>query len=160
MTVNDHPQQKHDLFVSADSASLIVYMPCNYTFKKFFKVVFYFKLGLVLSVETVRTPSIICLSVNDVVILPSSLVVLQLYYEMCVNDFLSSFTIFLNAVLKSDSHLPKKNLFYLLQCKPFKNDEKCFLFHLKISFRSQDIEISVLTFWPCRTNNFFRKASN
>ena len=23
--------------------------------------------------------------------------------------------------------------------KPFKNDEKCFLFHLKSSFRSQDI---------------------
>ena len=25
------------------------------------------------------------------------------------------------------------------QLKPFKNDEKCFLFHLKSSFRSQDI---------------------
>ena len=31
----------------------------------------------------------------------------------------------------------KKN--YLLQCKSFKNDEKCFLFHLKNSFHSQDI---------------------
>ena len=40
--------------------------------------------------------------------------------------------------LKSDSHLPKQ-LFYLVQRKPFKNNEKCFLFHLKSSFRSQDI---------------------
>ena len=39
--------------------------------------------------------------------------------------------------LKSGSHLLKK-LFYLLQWKPFKNDAKCFLFHLKSSFRSQD----------------------
>ena len=33
----------------------------------------------------------------------------------------------------------EKVSFYLLQQKPFKNDEKCFLFHLKSSFRSQDI---------------------
>ena len=30
--------------------------------------------------------------------------------------------------------------------KPFKNDEKCFLFHLKTSFRSQDIYVFVSTF--------------
>ena len=35
--------------------------------------------------------------------------------------------------LKSDSHLPKK-FFYRLQWKSFKNDEKCFLFHLKSFF--------------------------
>ena len=40
--------------------------------------------------------------------------------------------------LKSGSHLPKK-MFYFLQQKPFKNDKKCFLFHLKRSFCSQDI---------------------
>ena len=35
---------------------------------------------------------------------------------------------------------PSKNIsFYLLQWKPFKNDEKCSLFHLKSSLRSQDI---------------------
>ena len=34
---------------------------------------------------------------------------------------------------------PSKNYFYLLQWKPFKNNEKLFLFHLKSSFRSQDI---------------------
>ena len=37
---------------------------------------------------------------------------------------------------KLDSHLPKK-LSYLLHWKPFKNDEECFLFHLKSSFHSQ-----------------------
>ena len=40
--------------------------------------------------------------------------------------------------LKSNSHLPK-NLCYLFHWKPFKNDETCFLFHLKSSFHSQDI---------------------
>ena len=34
---------------------------------------------------------------------------------------------------------PSKKTFYLLQWKHFKNDEKCFLFRLKILFRSQDI---------------------
>ena len=33
----------------------------------------------------------------------------------------------------------KQVSFYLLQWKPFKSDEKCFLFHLKSSFHSQDI---------------------
>ena len=41
--------------------------------------------------------------------------------------------------LKSDSQLPKNFLFYLLHRKPFKNDEKCFLFHLTSSFGSQDV---------------------
>ena len=35
-------------------------------------------------------------------------------------------------------------------CKLFKNDEKCFLFHLKSSLRSIDIRIFILTFWSCR----------
>ena len=33
--------------------------------------------------------------------------------------------------------------------KPFKNDENHFLFHLESSFRSQDIYIFALNFWPC-----------
>ena len=33
----------------------------------------------------------------------------------------------------------KKNFFYLLQWRPFKQDKKCFLFHLKSFFRSPDI---------------------
>ena len=53
--------------------------------------------------------------------------------------------IFRAPFLKSDSHLPKKS--YLLQRYPFKNDEKYFFFHLKSSFRSQDIYIFVSTFW-------------
>ena len=39
----------------------------------------------------------------------------------------------------------KKN-FYLFQWKPFKNNEKCFLFHLINSFRSQDILILLCIF--------------
>ena len=31
----------------------------------------------------------------------------------------------------------------------FKSDEKCFLFHVKSFFRSQDIKVYVLTFWSC-----------
>ena len=33
------------------------------------------------------------------------------------------------------------------QLKALLNDEKCFLFHLKSSFHSQDAQIFVLTFW-------------
>ena len=59
--------------------------------------------------------------------------------------------VYSNVKIKLDSHLPKK-LFCLLQWKPFKNDEKWFLFHLKSSLRSQDISIFVLSFWQCRKN--------
>ena len=50
-----------------------------------------------------------------------------------------------------------KNLCYLLDWKPFKNDEKCFLFHIKSSFRSQDIWVFVMTFCSCRKNGSIRK---
>ena len=50
---------------------------------------------------------------------------------------------FVEKSLKTDSHPPKK--FILLASVPFKNDEKCFSFHLKSSLRSQYIEIA-LTF--------------
>ena len=40
----------------------------------------------------------------------------------------------------------------------FKNDEKCFLYHFKSSFHSQDIQIFVLTFWSCRKKGFIRKT--
>ena len=46
---------------------------------------------------------------------------------------------FPEVILKVGPSPSKKNSFYLLQWKSFKNDEKCFLFHLKSSFRSQDI---------------------
>ena len=51
----------------------------------------------------------------------------------------------------------QKNLCHLLDWKPFKIDEKCFLFHLKSSFRSQDILVLVTTFWSCRKNGLIRK---
>ena len=44
----------------------------------------------------------------------------------------------INNHLQSYSHFPKKKN-YLPNWKPFKNDEKCFLFRLKSSFCPQDI---------------------
>ena len=44
----------------------------------------------------------------------------------------------------------QKNLCYLLHWKPFKNDEKCFSFHFKSSFRSQNIEVFLMTFCACK----------
>ena len=41
--------------------------------------------------------------------------------------------------------------------KPFKNDEKCSLFYLESSFRSQDIEVIVMTFWSCRKMTWLEK---
>ena len=40
--------------------------------------------------------------------------------------------------------------------KAFPNDEEYFLFHVKISFHSQDIKIFVLPFWSCK-NGIIRK---
>ena len=45
----------------------------------------------------------------------------------------------------------------MLDCKPFKNDEKWFLFYRKSSFRSQDILDFVATSWLCRKNGLIRK---
>ena len=70
--------------------------------------------------------------------------------------------IFQQELLKSDSNHPKKKqkkAFYFLQWSPFKNDEKCFLYHLKSSFRSQDIYIFVMTFWSYRKSSLIRKIS-
>ena len=44
-------------------------------------------------------------------------------------------TLFNNCCLKSESQLSKK-LVFLHNWKPFKNNEKYFLFHVKSSFRS------------------------
>ena len=41
--------------------------------------------------------------------------------------------------LKSELWSSNNIVFFPLDLKPFKNVEKCSLFHLKISFRSQDI---------------------
>ena len=57
--------------------------------------------------------------------------------------------------LKSGSHLPKKIVLFA-SLKALKNHEKCLLFHLKSSFRSQDIYVSVMNFWSCRKNDLIR----
>ena len=49
--------------------------------------------------------------------------------------------------------------FFSLQWWLFKDDEKCFLFHLKSSFRSLDIQIFGLIFWACRKNGSIRAIS-
>ena len=51
----------------------------------------------------------------------------------------------------------KINSHYLLAWNPFKDDENCFLFHLKRSFRSQDVYVFVMIFWSCRKNRLIRK---
>ena len=45
----------------------------------------------------------------------------------------------------------------MFQLKPFKNDKKCFLFHFKSSFCSQDTYIFVLTFSSCGENSLIGK---
>ena len=42
----------------------------------------------------------------------------------------------------------KKNLCYFLHWNFFKNDVKCFVFHLKSLFCSEDVYVFVMTFWP------------
>ena len=54
----------------------------------------------------------------------------------------------------------QKYLCYLLDWKPFRNDEKCFLFHLKSTSRSQGIQVFVMTFWSCRENGLIRKIKS
>ena len=55
---------------------------------------------------------------------------------------------------------PFKNVFfYLLQRKPFTNDEKRFLFCLKSFFRSSDIEVFVVTFLVTWENGLIRKLT-
>ena len=56
--------------------------------------------------------------------------------------------------LKRDSHLPKE--FVLFASMKLYN-EKCFLFHLKRSLRSQDISTFVLNFSSYRKNGLIRK---
>ena len=52
---------------------------------------------------------------------------------------LHHFLMTLLKILKSDSNFVRKILFIRFNESPFKNYGKCFLFHLKSSFRSRDI---------------------
>ena len=53
----------------------------------------------------------------------------------------------------------QKKMYYFLLWKPFKNDEKCFLFHLQGFFRPQNIYVFVMTFWSCRKKDLMKKMS-
>ena len=62
---------------------------------------------------------------------------------LLINDsfsstWLKSTFLCITLLLRSHSDLPK-SFRYLFHWKPFKNDKKCFLYHLKSSFHSQDI---------------------
>ena len=50
--------------------------------------------------------------------------------------------------LKACVHYFLSNFYFLTKWCPFKNYEKCFLFHLKISFRSRDIQFFVFLSFP------------
>ena len=77
------------------------------------------------------------------------------YSVICMAKNISFIKDFISYI-KSDSHFPEKNC-YFLDWKLFKNDEKCFLFHLKSCYRSQDILVFVASFWSCRKNGLTRK---
>ena len=71
-------------------------------------------------------------------------------YQMHTFTFLEEFVIKLHKKMKFSIKVElspsKKHLCYLLHWRLFKNDEKCFLFHFKSSFHSQDIEVFDMTF--------------
>ena len=71
---------------------------------------------------------------------------------------METFQLILRSYFKLKAGLsPSKKLCYLLDWKSRKNDEKCFLFHLKNSFHSQDIYVFVTSFRQCRKNGLIRK---
>ena len=58
--------------------------------------------------------------------------------------------------LNSDSQLRKKKVLFPAMIA-LQKLWKCFSFHLKSSFRSQDISIFVLLFWACRKGDLIRR---
>ena len=81
----------------------------------------------------------------------------------CVTVFCSYWQMFFKlGDLKVEVSPSKKKLGYLLDWKLFKNDEKCFLFHLKNFFHSQDKFLSQLfchKFWSYRKNSLISQNS-
>ena len=71
-------------------------------------------------------------------------------WHKCISD---------RVIFKARLSSSKNILCYLLDWKPFRSDEKCFLFHLKSSFCSQDIYVFVTNFWSCRKNGLILKFS-
>ena len=75
--------------------------------------------------------------------------------------FLKQFLLLANSCsgyLKSESHLPKKSFFIFFNEGPLKIMEEASFFHLKSSFRYQDIKIFALTFSLYRKNDLIRKV--
>ena len=66
---------------------------------------------------------------------------IQIYrpYNLKFLNFLS-----IDIALKSGPHFLKNSVFFVFIWKSFKNDKKHVSFHLKNSFRSQDISVFVM----------------
>ena len=59
--------------------------------------------------------------------------------------------------LNLDPHPPKKIVFICFNENLLKMMKNAFYFYLKSTFRSQDIQLFVLTFWKCAKNGLIRK---
>ena len=83
------------------------------------------------------------------------------FYELVRHLLFSTWILIISSpcFIWSRSLTFQKCFCYLLDWKPFKNDEKCFLFYLKSSFCSQDIYVFVRNFWSCRKNSLITLAS-
>ena len=60
----------------------------------------------------------------------------MVFFIIIIKSGMCSYTTLYTLFFKVGLSSSKQNSFYLPQWKPIKNDEKCFLFHLKSSFRS------------------------
>ena len=79
------------------------------------------------------------------------MIVKHVQHKVIIRDFF-----LLKGTCKSRTLTFQKNSCHLLHWKSFRSDEKCSLFHLKSSLRSQDIYV-VMNFWSYRKNCLIRK---
>ena len=107
-------------------------------------------------IHTSNGPSFLSLQLHGAMFMVFLLIIFCCGSRWCLPYFYCKWlanTIFL---LMLDSHLPEKlSLFVSLIAR-----QTCFLFHLNISFRSEDIPSFVLTFWLCRKNGSKFTMSN
>ena len=76
----------------------------------------------------------------DLKIMVVSAVIMYYFFEKLVTHNMSyQWSFMLHTCLDFFKGCTPKSESIFGNCMPFKNDEKCFLFHLKSSFRSQDI---------------------
>ena len=83
----------------------------------------------------------------------------EINHEVLINNMLTKIQnlSFIHQVLKVGLSRSKKT-FICFNDSPSKMMKNAF-FYLKSFFRSQDIQIFVLTFWKCRKNRLIRKIS-